>query len=272
MSKAGRKKSYTAPYYPFYIEPTPELEYLENMYKEKGFFIYHRLLMLVAKTYMHVVPYKSDYDIQTLRFYVNMEYELVDDCIKYLVHRDFIDKELFNEGKIWIPYLIRELSGLYSNRRHDPPQKVGLDIITTCSNTQLVSELPSELPSDVVIENTTTDIGKVKTSSLVSKEDIDHFKDLYPDLDIDGSFTKLKKQNSNPTPDDLARWLANGYSKGMDKKRTEWTTYKTGNIKVYCSKCGVRDVVSNKYGAENEMSNCCKAEYVPEPYATIEQG
>ena len=96
MKKNGRPKSYTAPYYPHQVEATPELEYLENMHKEKGYVIYHKLLEMASKTYMHVIPYESDYDIQTLRFYVKMEYELVDDCIEYLVHRDFIDKELFN--------------------------------------------------------------------------------------------------------------------------------------------------------------------------------
>ena len=35
--KAGRPKCYTADYFPLYVAPTPELEYLENMYKANGF-------------------------------------------------------------------------------------------------------------------------------------------------------------------------------------------------------------------------------------------
>ena len=35
MSKAGRKKSYTADYFPHKVEKTAELEFLENMFKEK---------------------------------------------------------------------------------------------------------------------------------------------------------------------------------------------------------------------------------------------
>ena len=237
--KAGRPKSYTAPYYPFYIEPTPDLEYLENMYKEKGFFIYHRLLMFVSKTYMHVVPYKSDYDIQTLRFYVKMEYELVDDCIQYLVHRDFIDKELFDEGKIWIPYLIRELSGLYGNRRHDPPQKVGKDIITTCRNPQLVSELDSEIDSKVVNSTTTDDL-----------------KSKYPNIDIDVSLKKLSIKNPNYNDDDIIRWLDSDVKNGYNIKQPEIIQSKTGMFKSICTKCEKTDWVQSKSGYRDNCSIC----------------
>ena len=246
--KAGRSKSYTAPYYPHQVEATPELEYLENMYKEKGYTAYHKLLEMASKTYMHVIPYESDYDIQTLRFYIGLEYELVDDCIKYLVHRDFIDKELFDEGKIWIPYLIRELSGLYANRRHDPPQKVGKDIITTCRKPQLVSELDSEIDSKVVI--------KANNNTLSDAKTLDHYRALYKELDVDISFNKLLTKNSSPNHEDIIRWFDKDIAEGWNLKQPEIVQSETGMFKSVCTKCEKTDWVQTKAGYRDNCSIC----------------
>ena len=248
MKKNGRPKSYTAPYYPHQVEATPELEYLEKMHKEKGYVIYHKLLEMASKTYMHVIPYESDYDIQTLRFYIGLEYELVDDCIKYLVHRDFIDKELFDEGKIWIPYLIRELSGLYHNRRHDPPQKLGKDIITTCRNPQLVSELDSEIDSEVV--------NKSNNNTKSDSKSLNEYKDVYKDLDVRASYNKLLLKNPSPDHKDITRWFDKDITEGWNLKQPDIIQSETGMFKSICIKCKKTDWLQNKAGYRDNCSIC----------------
>ena len=248
MKKIGRPKSYTAPYYPHQVEATPELEYLENMYKEKGYTAYHKLLEMASKTYMHVIPYESDYDIQTLRFYIGLEHELVDDCIEYLVHRDFIDKEVFDEGNIWIPYLIRELAPLYNNRRYLPPQKIDKQIVSTCSNTQLVSELDSKLDSKVV--------SNPDNNTKSDSKSLNEYKDVYKGLDVDTSYQKLLVRNPNPNDGDITKWFDKDVIEGWNIKQPEIIKSATGMYKSICTKCEKTDWVQSKAGYRDNCSLC----------------
>ena len=246
--KAGRPKCYTADYFPLYVAPTPELEYLENMYKANGFQAYVRICMLVCKTHKHVVPYKTDYDKQTLRFYVDIEHEVVDKCIEYLVDRDFIDQQLFNEGMIWIPYLIRCLSGLYTNRRHPAPQKVGLDIITTCRNPQLVSELDSKIDSKVV--------SKSNNNTKSDSKSLNEYKDIYKDLDVEASYNKLLLKNPSPDHNDITRWFDKDITEGWNLKQPDIIQSETGMFKSICIKCKKTDWLQNKAGYRDNCSIC----------------
>ena len=266
-NKQGRPESKNADYFPHQTETSNELLFLERKYAAEGYRAYWRLLELVTKADDHHIKLQTENQTLTFRYGMNVPVEILDECIKYLVEVEFIDKHMYEEENIiWVPWVIEKLKPVYANRQKSPPQKEGNKIVSSSRNPQYskVSKEKKRKPSIVVKDETTTDVGKVKTSSLVSK-DIDDYKNRYPDLDVDKSLTKLKKYNPNYGADDATKWLDNDLAKGWNIKQPEWTYYPSGSVKIYCSKCGERESANDIRAANSEVSACCKVEYVPEP-------
>ena len=173
--KNGRPESWNADYFPHHTEVSMELKYLEHTYGAEGYRAYWRIQEQLAKADYHYLNLEKEYDIQTFRLNCNVPSEILDEVVEYLLDRGVLDKDMYDENKLWMPKLIELLKPLYSNRRKSPPQKVGTDIVTTCKNPQYskVSKEKKRKPSIVVSEKTTTDVDKV----------IDDFKDNNKDLD-----------------------------------------------------------------------------------------
>ena len=261
--KVGRPKSKNVPYFPHYTEPTSELTFLENCYGAEGYRAYFKLLELLTKTNDHHIKLQTETQVLTFRYSMNVEKEILDKVINYLVEMEFIDSHMYyKENIIWIPDFVDCFKLVYYKRGRGIPQKVGNKIVSDTRNTQY-SKYSNKVTNNSIVddETTTTDVGKV----------INDFKKKHKDLDVDKSITKLKKQNPNPNATDVTNWLSNGLAKGWDTKQPEYKKTTDDNVVAYCSKCGNKHILGDIRGIY-EQSDCCHAEYQPEPYARIEQG
>jgi len=250
--KNGRPESWNADYFPHHTEVSMELKYLEHIYGAEGYRAYWRIQEQLAKADYHYLNLEKEYDIQTFRLNCNVPSEILDEVVEYLLDRGVLDKEMYDENKLWMPKLIELLKPLYSNRRKSPPQKVGTDIITTCKKVQYSKQ--SKDKEEKTKDTTTTDVDIYGTSSMVSKV-VDSYKEDFPETDIDKTFYELKKRNPNPTPDDVMRFFDNALDKNMDLKQPD-------GIEIACSNCGDLNVAYSLEDVKETISECCKADWI----------
>ena len=255
----GRPESKNADYFPHQTETSNELLFLERKYAAEGYRAYWRLLELLTKADDHHIKLQTENQTLTFRYGMNAPDEILDECIKYLVEVEFIDKHMYEqENIIWVPWVIEKLKPVYANRKKSPPYKKGNKIVSSSRKPQYSKEskVKKRKASIVVKGKTTTDVGKV----------LNDYKRKHKDLDIDKSLTKLKKHNKNPNAQDISNWFNKDIDEGWNIKQPDFKITEGGSIRAYCSKCGKKDILGTKYGAKTEMSQCCNAEYVPKPF------
>ena len=245
-NKGGRPDVWNADYFPHAVKMSNELRYLEHTYGAEGYRAYWRILEQLAFTEYHYVKLETEYDWTTFRINCNVEKDILDNVIKYLLDRGILDEELYKENKLWSPYLIGLLKPLYVNRRKPPPQKVGTDIVTTCKNPQY------------------SKVKKVKNSKHSSTTTTNDLKNKYPDIDVDKSLKKLFAKNPNADDGDITRWLDSDVINGMNIKLPDFKQYETGLYKVYCAKCNAKEFANTIKDARYGES-CCGVEWLPEP-------
>ena len=137
MSKSGRPDVKNVAYFPHFTVNSSELKFLEMKHGSEGYRAYYRLLETVAKTDDHYIKLETENQILTFRYEMNIEVEILDDIIYYLVDVDFIDKHLYqNEKVIWIQSFVDKLRPVYSNRRKELPQSPQKNRVSTCSYVQ----------------------------------------------------------------------------------------------------------------------------------------
>ena len=253
--KNGRPESWNADYFPHHTEVSMELKYLEHTYGAEGYRAYWRIQEQLAKADYHYLNLEKEYDIQTFRLNCNVPSEILDEIITYLLDRGVLDKDMYDENKLWMPKLIELLKPLYSNRRKSPPQKVGTDIVTTCKNPQYSKQSKDKAENTKDI-TTTDDFDVYKSDDMVSKV-IDSYKQDNPELDTDKTFYELKKRNPNPTPDDVIRFFENALDNNMDIKRPD-----DDAIEIQCSECDNLDYCYSLEDMKETLSWCCKAKWI----------
>jgi len=249
--KVGRPKSKNVPYFPHYTESSNELTFLENSFGAEGYRAYYRLLEILTKTNDHFIKLETETQMLTFRYSMNVEKELLDKVIDYLVEMEFIDKHMYHEENIiWIQELVDCFKLVYYKRGRVAPQKVDNKIVSDTRNKQYSKQVTKELTKTT----TTDDFDIYDTSSMVSKV-IDSYKQDNPELDTDKTFYELKKRNPNPTPDDVMRFFDNALDKNMDLKQPD-------GIEIACSNCGDLNVAYSLEDVKETISECCKADWI----------
>lgn len=251
--KVGRPKSKNVPYFPHYSEGTTELHYLENVYGAEGYRAFYRLLELLTKTNDHYIELKTEAQILTFRYSMKVEKEVLDKAIEYLVEMKVIDNHMYHEENIiWIPDLVDCFKLVYYKRGRKSPEKVGNKIVSDTRNSHYST-----------VTNKVTNQTK-KQTKVVKAKTTTHYKNQYPDIDVDKSLKKLLAKNPNADDGDITRWLDSDMINGMNIKPPDFEQYETGLYKVFCAKCNTKGFANNEKDARYGES-CCGVEWLPEP-------
>ena len=134
--KNGRPESKNAEYFPHHTEISNELLFLERKYDSEGYRAYYRLFEMVAKAEHHHIHIKTENQKLTFRYTMNVDKEILDDVINYLVEIEFIDPNLYqNEQIIWIPRFVEKFREVYRKRERSLPYKQGNTIIVSATET-----------------------------------------------------------------------------------------------------------------------------------------
>ena len=241
---SGRPESWNADYFPHHTEVPMELKFLEHVYGAEGYRAYYRIQEQLSKADYHFINLENDYDMLTFKLNCNVPGEILSEVLKYLVDREILDREMYEQNKLWMPSLVNKLKPLYANRRKDPPRKVGTEIVSTCRNTQY-SKVKKRKEK------------KRKDSSITT---IDDLKIKFSEIDVDKSLDKLKKHNDEFELSDAIKWLNKDLTEGWNKKQEKFKKTINGDIIAYCSKCGKKDILGAIKGAY-QLSSCCNADY-----------
>ena len=263
-NKGGRPDVWNADYFPHAVKTSNELRYLEHTHGAEGYRAYWRILEQLAFTDYHFVKLENEYDWTTFRINCNVDKDILDDVIKYLLDRGILDEELYKENKLWSPYLIEKLRPLYERgRRKKAPKKQGKDIVITCDNSQ------DSKVKETKAEKTKDKKNKAKGSyTPINESHLKEFKESYKDIDVDKSYEKYLKyyKDKNPSIEGFAIWLDEDEINGHNMKEPEWSFYKTGLVRVYCAKCNTKGFANTTKDAKHGES-CCGVEWLPEPHA-----
>ena len=185
--KLGRPISNNVPYFPHYTETSNELMFLERKHGAEGYRAYYRLFEMIAKAEHHHIIIKTENQKLTFMYTMNVDKDILDDVIEYLVEIDFIDQELYKDKQIiWIPRFIEKFREVYRNRGRSLPYKQGNTIIVSTTETH-----SKEKKSKV---------SKEKRESIhhsLSKDDLAEMQSKYPKVLVKDSYDQFVNYNKS---------------------------------------------------------------------------
>ncbi|MCF7912273.1 MAG: DUF4373 domain-containing protein, partial [Candidatus Cloacimonetes bacterium] len=126
--KAGRPASYSAEYFPHMTNHDGEthIRHILKKWKLAGYSIYYMIMEKLGSAQHHYLQYSTEED--KLDLYDQLrpaEEKVIIEIIDYLITKQVLDKNLFEQGIIYSPFFVNTLSTLYSSRNCNPliPEK-----------------------------------------------------------------------------------------------------------------------------------------------------
>ena len=179
--KLGRPISNNVPYFPHYTETSNELMFLERKHGAEGYRAYYRLFEMIAKAEHHHIIIKTENQKLTFMYTMNVDKNILDDVIEYLVEIDFIDQELYKDKQIiWIPRFIEKFREVYRNRGRSLPYKQGNTIIVSATETH-----SKEKKSKVSKEK------RESIQGSLTKEVLNELQAKHPNVEVNDSYDRF---------------------------------------------------------------------------------
>ena len=123
MSKAGRPVKDTVEYFPHFVNQGKTMFILEQKYGNDGYAFWFKLLEMLASTEGHIYDCDNESDWLFLQAKTHLNDETMSSMLDTLCNLGAIDKELWQEKKIWCQKLVNNLQPVYANRRRNIPEK-----------------------------------------------------------------------------------------------------------------------------------------------------
>jgi len=121
--KAGRPASYSAEYFPHYTnhDAEPHIRHIVRKWGLDGFSIYYMILEKLGSAQHHYLQYSTEEDKFDLYDQLRpADEKVIIEIIDYLITKQVLDKNLFEQGIIYSPFFVNTLSTLYSSRSRIP--------------------------------------------------------------------------------------------------------------------------------------------------------
>ena len=252
-NKVGRPEARNCAYFPHHTETTPELKYLEEQYGAEGYRVYYRLHEFCTTSNDHLINLNNKYDELTFRNYINAPKEIVDDAIEYLVYRELIDPEMYDQKKIWMPNLVTKLRPCWKDRERCLPQKEGTEIVSRYRNSDRIEK--NRIKQNKIELNGSSTINDNSNSLLTAVRTDEEYQQLFPDLDVPKAMKRLRIENPDYKHKDVINWLTHAEKNGFSSKKKKIKRTKSGMFKAKCMKCGDTDSLQDKRGF-NTMHHC----------------
>lgn len=120
---AGRPASYSADFFPHYTnhDGEPHIRHISRKWGAEGYMIYFKLLERMGSNQHHLIDYRTDEDKLDLEDQLRPAKEkTIQEILEYLITRQVLDKNLYDQGIIYSPFFVNTLSTLYSSRHCKP--------------------------------------------------------------------------------------------------------------------------------------------------------
>ena len=185
---------------------------------------------------------------------MNVDKEILDDVIKYLVDIEFIDPNLYhNEQIIWIPRIVEKFREVYRKRERSLPYKQGNTIIVSAT--------------EIDSKEKKRKVSKEKRESIhhsLSKDDLAEMQSKYPKVLVKDSydrFVNYHKSKGIQLSDEQAgfeNWLKRDeeWDKNPRKKENKETVFYCVNVDCKCF--GKTKKVKNERDISHPHCDDCK--------------
>ena len=231
-------------YFSHYVTPGKELQLLTDKFGNDGYAFYFRLRELLGRTPNHSYSIEDEIDWLFFVKQMGLDEDRTSDIIQYSVKIRDLDKESWEDKRLWSQNFVDELVPVYDKRTSDLPDKNSFRNENTSfrvGNPSYVNENPSfrsdnsqsKVKERKVNKSKGEEIGETPTS-----EELIALQDKYPKTDVNESYRHFKLYNeangrvySNPLAA-FEMWVGKDAADGKYKRVDE-----SKPLIKHCPKC-----------------------------------
>ena len=255
-------------YFSHYVTPGKELQLLTDKFGNDGYAFYFRLRELLGRTPNHSYSVEDEIDWLFFVKQMGLDEDRTSDIIQYSVKIRDLDKESWEDKRLWSQNFVDELVPVYEKRTSDLPDKNSFRNENTSfrvGNPSYVNGNPSFRSDNSQSKGKDSKEKNSKgeeSSKTLTNEELKSLQDKYPKTDVNESYRHFKLYNEangraphNPLAA-FTRWVdqdaADGKYKRVDESKPlikhcpecratkEADRYKPWDC--ICNKCGVQMV------------------------------
>ncbi len=141
----ARKPKNIVDYFPHGVNNGAKMQYIEDKYRNDGYATWYKLLEYLGKSNNHYVDLNKKVNVLFLVGYCKVNEKTLFEIINDLVDLEEFDRELWEKGILWNQSFVDSISGVYSKRTAEIPQK---------GDIRHGNETDAELPPREVDRNT----------------------------------------------------------------------------------------------------------------------
>ena len=254
-------------YFSHYVTPGKELQLLTDKFGNDGYAFYFRLRELLGRTPNHCYSVEDEIDWLFFVKQMGLDEDRTSDIINYSVKIRDLDKESWEDKRLWSQNFVDELVPVYDKRTSDLPDKNSFRNENTSfrvGNPSYVNENPSFRSDNSQSKGKERKVNKSKGEEIgetPTSEELIALQDKYPKTDVNESYRRFKLFNeangrvySNPLAA-FELWVgkdaADGKYKRVDESKplikhcpeclaTKEADRKKHWVAIMCDKCKVQ--------------------------------
>jgi len=188
-------------YFSHYVTPGKELQLLTDKFGNDGYAFYFRLRELLGRTPNHSYSVEDEIDWLFFVKQMGLDEDRTSDIIQYSVKIRDLDKESWEDKRLWSQNFVDELVQVYDKRTSDLPDKNSFRNENTSfrvGNPSYVNENPSFRSDNSQSKVKERKVNKSKGEEIretPTSEELIALQDKYPKTDVNESYRHFKLYN-----------------------------------------------------------------------------
>ena len=188
-------------YFSHYVTPGKELQLLTDKFGNDGYAFYFRLRELLGRTPNHCYSVEDEIDWLFFVKQMGLDEDRTSDIINYSVKIRDLDKESWEDKRLWSQNFVDELVPVYEKRTSDLPDKNSFRNENTSfrvGNPSYVNENPSFRSDNSQSKVKERKVNKSKGEEIretPTSEELKSLQDKYPKTDVKESYRHFKLFN-----------------------------------------------------------------------------
>ena len=188
-------------YFSHYVTPGKELQLLTDKFGNDGYAFYFRLRELLGRTPNHSYSVEDEIDWLFFVKQMGLDEDRTSDIIQYSVKIRDLDKESWENKRLWSQNFVDELVPVYEKRTSDLPDKNSFRNENTSfrvGNPSYVNENPSFRSDNSQSKGKERKVNKSKGEEIretPTSEELIALQDKYPKTDVNESYRRFKLYN-----------------------------------------------------------------------------
>ena len=188
-------------YFSHYVTPGKELQLLTDKFGNDGYAFYFRLRELLGRTPNHCYSVEDEIDWLFFVKQMGLDEDRTSDIINYSVKIRDLDKQSWEDKRLWSQNFVDELVHVYDKRTSDLPDKNSFRNENTSfrvGNPSYVNENPSFRSDNSQSKVKERKVNKSKGEEIretPTSEELKSLQDKYPKTDVNESYRHIKLYN-----------------------------------------------------------------------------